>query len=38
MNWETKRNCGPVGGTVSPLVGTVKEQGAKSLKDLQYLA
>ena len=37
MNWEIKHNWGSGGSTVSPSVGSVGDQGAKALKNLQYL-
>ena len=37
MNWEVKCNWGSR-GTVSPLVVSVGDQGAKLLENLQYLA
>ena len=37
MNWGVKRSWG-YGHTVSSSVGSVGDQGAKPLKNLQYLA
>ena len=36
MNWEIKHR--PSGDTVSPSVGSVGNQGAKPMENLQYLA